>query len=53
MLSIVKIDEISTIRKRLKKSIQNTVPFYLYSNEAGITKSMKKDIQTILYECFL
>ncbi len=48
----LKIDAISTIRKRLKKSILNTVPFYLYSNKTTLSKEMQEDIKTILLECF-
>jgi len=29
---LVKIDQISTLRKRLKKSILNTIPFYIFTN---------------------
>ena len=48
----IKIDVISTIRKRLKKSILNTVPFYLYSNKTILEKEMIEDIRKILSECF-
>ncbi|MDX9743950.1 MAG: hypothetical protein RBT59_09045 [Arcobacteraceae bacterium] len=48
----IKIDVISTIRKRLKKSILNTVPFYLYSNKTILEKEMIEDIRQILSECF-
>ncbi len=48
----IKIDAISTIRKRLKKSILNTVPFYLYSNKTILEKEMIEDIRKILSECF-
>ena len=48
----IKIDAISTIRKRLKKSILNTVPFYLYSNKTNLNKEMIEDIRKILSECF-
>ena len=48
----VKIDAISTIRKRLKKSILNTVPFYLYSNKTTLNQEMIEDIRKILSECF-
>jgi HD superfamily phosphohydrolase len=48
----IKVDLISTIRKRLKKSILNTVPFYLYSNKTILEKEMIEDIRKILSECF-
>ncbi len=50
---ILKIDEVSTLRKRLKKSIQNTVPFYLYSNDTSIDTNIKKEIISILEAVFL
>lgn len=49
---LIKIDEISTIRKRLKKSILNTVPFYLYSNDKILDENMKEDLRNILIEVF-
>lgn len=48
----IKIDAISTIRKRLKKSILNTVPFYLYSNKENISNEMIVEIKQILIDCF-
>ena len=48
----IKIDEVSTIRKRLKKSILNTVPFYLYSNLKYLNEEMIKDLENILVEVF-
>lgn len=51
--NLIKIDEISTVRKRLKKSILNTVPFYLYSNKPELTSKMKEDIKNILKIVFL
>ncbi len=48
----IKIDAISTIRKRLKKSILNTVPFYIYTNKTHLTKDMTEDIRKILSDCF-
>lgn len=50
---LVNIDEISTLRKRLKQSMQNTVPFYIYSNKKVITKDMKEELKAILFEIFL
>lgn len=49
---LIKIDEVSTIRKRLKKSILNTVPFYLYSNENDLNNEMKDDLIEILNKIF-
>ncbi len=51
--NLINIDEISTLRKRLKQSILNTVPFYIYSNKKNITNEMKKDLKEILFEIFL
>ncbi len=50
---LVKIDQVSTLRKRLKKSILNTVPFYIFSNKHLLNENMKKEIKNILYEVFL
>ncbi len=50
---LINIDEISTLRKRLKHSMQNTVPFYLYSNKKELSSSMKEELKTILLETFL
>lgn len=50
---LIKIDEVSTIRKRLKKSILNTVPFYLYSNNEKLSEQMKNDLKDILINTFL
>ncbi len=51
--SLINIDEISTLRKRLKQSMQNTVPFYLYTNQKEITTDMKEELKAILFEIFL
>ncbi len=50
---VIKIDEISTLRKRLKKSILNTVPFYIYSNNTNITDEMKQEIKSIINKVFI
>lgn len=50
---LIKIDEVSTIRKRIKKSILNTVPFYIYTNDSTIDKTMKNEIKEILISTFL
>lgn len=49
---LINIDEISTLRKRLKHSMRNTVPFYLYSNKKMLSENMKKDLKTILFDIF-
>ena len=50
--NIVKIDEISTLRKRLKQSMSNTVPFYIYINKEEMNEMMKKDLKDILINTF-
>ena len=50
--SLISIDEVSTLRKRLKQSMQNTVPFYLYSNNKQLTKEMKKELKSIIIKTF-
>ncbi len=47
---LIPIDQISTLRKRLKKSMRNTVPFYLYCNNTKLTTTMKEELKTILFE---
>ena len=49
---LINIDEISTLRKRLKQSMLNTVPFYLYSNKKNLNLQMKKELKKILLEIF-
>jgi len=51
--NLINIDEISTLRKRLKQSMQNTVPFYLYTNKKIITQDMKEELKAILFETFI
>jgi len=46
--NLISIDQISTLRKRLKKSMLNSVPFFLYSNQLKINDEMKDDIKKIL-----
>lgn len=48
----VYLDEISTLRKRLKKSMQNTVPFYLYGNKKELSKEMREELRSILLDVF-
>ena len=48
----VLIDEISTLRKRLKTSRSNTVPFYLFSNQKRLPKNMREGLKQIVLELF-
>ena len=50
---IIKIDEVSTLRKRLITSRSNTVPFYIFSNTKYLTDEMIKELKEILFEVFL
>ena len=43
--NLINIDEISTLRKRLKQSMLNTVPFYIYSNKKNMNEEMKEDLR--------
>ncbi len=49
---LINIDEISTLRKRLKHSMRNTVPFYLYSTKKYLTSEMKTELRNILFDIF-
>ena len=49
---LINIDEISTLRKRLKHSMRNTVPFYLYSNKKVLSSEMKAELKNILFDIF-
>ncbi len=49
---LVAIDEISTLRKRLKKSMLNTVPFFLYCNIDELSQKMRYDLKEILLNVF-
>ncbi|NQY92989.1 MAG: hypothetical protein HRT43_02375 [Campylobacteraceae bacterium] len=49
---MVLLDEVSTLRKRLKQSMGNTVPFYIYMNNEEISLDMKKDLKAILVDTF-
>jgi len=49
---LINIDEVSTLRKRLKHSMLNTVPFYIYSNKKILNESMKKELRTIVLDIF-
>lgn len=50
--SLIAIDEVSTLRKRLKKSMLNTVPFFLYCNQKELGKDMIEDLKSILATVF-
>lgn len=50
--NLVAIDEISTLRKRLKKSMLNTVPFFLYCNKDELSQEMREDLKEILITIF-
>ena len=43
------IDEISTVRKRLKTSMANSVPFYIYSNQKILPIGMRDELKRILF----
>jgi len=45
--NLISIDQISTLRKRLKKSMLNSVPFFLYTNKINICDEMKQDIKKL------
>jgi HD superfamily phosphohydrolase len=49
---LINIDEISTLRKRLKQSMLNTVPFYIYSNQKVLNEEMKEELKNILFDIF-
>ncbi|MGB5920279.1 HD domain-containing protein [Arcobacter sp.] len=49
---IIPIDEISTVRKRLKKSMLNTVPFYIYTNKKDMNLTLKKELKDIVFKIF-
>ncbi len=49
----IKIDEVSTIRKRLITSRSNSVPFYIFSNTKYLTDEMIRELKEILFEVFL
>ncbi len=48
----VLIDEISTVRKRLKVSRANSVPFFIFSNQKKLPKEMRERLKEILFEVF-
>lgn len=49
---LINLDEVSTLRKRLKQSILNTVPFYIYTNQKNMNEQMKKELKEILFDIF-
>ncbi|WP_228285332.1 HD domain-containing protein [Aliarcobacter lanthieri] len=49
---LIDIDEISTLRKRLKYSMRNTVPFYIYSNQKVLSDNIKIDLKAMLFKIF-
>lgn len=49
---LIPLDAISTLRKRLKHSMQNTVPFYIYTNKKEMSLLMKEDLKEILFKIF-
>ncbi|CAA6810766.1 MAG: Deoxyguanosinetriphosphate triphosphohydrolase (EC [uncultured Sulfurovum sp.] len=49
----IKIDEVSTLRKRLITSRSNTVPFYIFTNKKSLTKGMKRELKEMLFKVFL
>lgn len=50
--NLIPIDEVSTLRKRLKKSMLNTVPFFLYCNKKELTPLMIESLKEILIVVF-
>lgn len=50
---LINLDEVSTLRKRLKHSMLNTVPFYIYTNIKDMNEEMKKELKQILFEIFI
>ena len=50
--NLINIDEVSTLRKRLKHSMLNTVPFYIYSNKKNLNEKMKKELKEIILKIF-
>ncbi|MGA1933420.1 hypothetical protein ACH5BF_12010 [Arcobacter sp. YIC-464] len=50
--NLINLDEVSTLRKRLKHSMLNTVPFYIYSNKKTLNDTMKKELKEIILKIF-
>ncbi|RXK00244.1 hypothetical protein CRU98_03540 [Arcobacter sp. CECT 8986] len=49
---LINLDEVSTLRKRLKHSMLNTVPFYIYTDRKDLNEEMKSELKSILFEIF-
>jgi hypothetical protein len=50
--NLVAIDEVSTLRKRLKKSMLNTVPFFIYCNKKELSSEIIESLKEILIAVF-
>ncbi|MDQ1244043.1 MAG: uncharacterized protein QG565_383 [Campylobacterota bacterium] len=50
--NLVAIDEVSTLRKRLKKSMLNTVPFFIYCNKKELSSEIIGSLKEILISVF-
>ena len=50
--NIINLDEISTLRKRLKQSMRNTVPFYIYTNKKNMNDEMKSELKKLILSVF-
>jgi len=50
---LVQIDEVSTLRKRLKMSLINTVPFYLYSNDESLCDRIKEELLSLIQSVYV
>lgn len=50
--NLVAIDEVSTLRKRLKKSMLNTVPFFIYCNKKELSSEIRVSLKEILISVF-
>ncbi len=49
---VLKIDEISTVRKRLRTSLNNTVPFFLFTTQKELPVSLRKELKKIVILIF-
>ncbi|WP_258238383.1 HD domain-containing protein [Arcobacter sp. CECT 8983] len=50
--NLISLDEISTLRKRLKQSMRNTVPFYIYTNKKHMNDEMKSELKELILSVF-
>ena len=48
----VPLDEVSTLNKRLKTSMSNSVPFFIFSNKKELPSAMREGLKLILFEVF-